>query len=119
MNKKIVIMALLLSFAAPSLSFASTSDYSENATQENPTQVAFVQDVMKDVIKNTLYNLGTQVLNKYANPNNYNYNYSNQNSNTSSDVYYDYNNNTTSQYNTSGDFIPGQDPEPEPMIPIS
>ncbi|EKE03760.1 MAG: hypothetical protein ACD_20C00156G0005 [uncultured bacterium] len=132
MKKKITVMALMLILAAPGLSIAATSN-NLSQSQDSNIEIAFVQDVIRDMAKNTLYNLGTQMLNKYANPNGYNYNYTpstpnyNYNNNNSNGVYYDYNANSNNnnynannnQYAAPGDFIPGQDPPPEQMIPIS
>lgn len=120
MRKKVLLLILLLCFASPTISFASTITPQVNSN----VRIAIFEDVMKDVIKNTLYNIGTQVLNKYANPYNYNYNNYNNNSNNnnnqnnnSNDVIY--NTNNDQQGVSPGDYIPDQDHPPEDMIPIS
>jgi hypothetical protein len=127
MRKKITILALMLCLTSPATSFAETN-YQDDISN---TKVAVLEDVIKGVIKDTLFSVGSQVLNKYtdryynytpSNNTNTNTNPTNSSSSnsTSNGVYYNYNTNSSNTYGaSSGDFVPSQDPPPEEMIPIS
>jgi len=103
------------------------ADYA-NAQDNSTVKVAVLEQVMKDVIKNTVYSLGTQMLNKYVSPG-YNPTYIPSYNTVTTPAYTtpgaaSTQTTTTTQTQgssttTGGDYIPGQGNPPEQMIPVS
>ena len=130
MKKNLTLFALLAVLAAPTLSFAETNNFDnsyQNSQGEPNIRISIVQELVKDLVKRSLYDLGTRVLDRYINPNNINYSPQTYTQTQQNNQSYTINPSTTTTQTTTqqnptsnqGDYIPGQGNPPEQMIPVS
>jgi len=131
MKRNIIPLFTVMTLLHPSISLASSQN--DNYTIKNTQKIAIVQDIMKDVVKRTLYGIGNEMLNRYINPNGIYYNnqyYNNQNNNggvnyntntNQNSVQFNPSNPDSTNYNNTApnqtDYVPGY--ENEQMIPVS
>lgn len=94
-RNSVVIAALFIVLAANSLSFAQNINYSAQ------NRIALGEDILKEVIKRTIYEVGNKVIEKYGPGSNFLNNLQNNNndSNTSTDT-----NTNTDTSSTNSDF---------------
>lgn len=89
-RNSVVIAALFIVLAANSLSFAQNINYSAQ------NRIALGEDILKEVIKRTIYEVGNKVIEKYGPGSNFLNNLNNNNNNANTD--------TNSSSNTNSDF---------------
>ncbi|MFH0702638.1 MAG: hypothetical protein V2B14_03760 [bacterium] len=122
MRRKILVTTLLTILGFSTVSFANEDNTGIQSQNNINNQICFAEEVVKDLIKQTLYGLGNQVINKYVGPN-YNNNYYNNSGNptqtnpVNSNLNSNPNNNPQNSPQNINNNIPGQ--ESEQMIPIS
>jgi hypothetical protein len=142
MKKRITVGVLLLFIISPTISFGETNVNNINsAASIDGTKVATVGDVFVGVGKNILYQVGSQVLQKYTNPTGVavptiplltsplptttptttTSTVSTPTMTTTTPIAPAATTTavTTPSTAVNGGYIPGQTPAPEPMIPIS
>jgi hypothetical protein len=119
MKKNIIILTLLLLFVIPMAVFA------QSVSDQNTVKVAFVQEMMKDVLKNTFYSIGNsvgnsisnQVINKINNigtKSDTSKTSTSSSSSSSSGVNYNTNTTSTTTTTTTNDGVPN-----EVLVPVS
>lgn len=123
--KKIIVSVCVCGIVLSSgMVYALTEENYKCIASEN--EVCFAEDLMKEVVKQTIYTVGSHVLNKYMNDNNSNkinpYNYQEKNvlnNNTQEVIQSNTNTNTNANTNvndTSNEVIPGYENEEEMII---
>ena len=68
MKKRVILGMLFLLIASPSVSFGETTINNDSSSITENTKVAVVGSIILGVGKNLLYQMGSQVLQKYATP---------------------------------------------------
>lgn len=61
-SKSVIILSLMIIAAGSTAAFADVS------SPQQPVKIAFMEDIMTTVVKQTVYGIGSQLLTKYAYP---------------------------------------------------